>query len=77
VTTRLIALLAVALVLVLGTCLLDRDESAGEDLCLLATASTHGPDLGALRGLAGILALEPSGATPAFRLDLPEPPPKA
>jgi hypothetical protein len=77
VMTRLIALLGVALVLVLGTCLLDGAESPGEDLCLVVAAGMRVPELGAPRGLAGILAPESCAATPLFRLDLPAPPPKA
>ncbi len=75
--TRLTALFAVTLLLVLGTCLLDGSESAGEDLCLVVVAVTRAPDLGPPRGLVGMVALEPPGATPLFSLDLPAPPPKA
>jgi hypothetical protein len=75
--TRLAAVLLIGVVLILGTCLLDGDGPAGQELCLAFLAFTHGPDLGGPPGLTGTLVPALAHGIPLVRLDQVVPPPRA
>jgi hypothetical protein len=75
--TRVAAGLLVGMVLVLGICLLDGDEQAGQDLCLAFLMLAHASDVGHPLEPAGRLTPVPSHGAPLASLDRPVPPPRA
>jgi hypothetical protein len=74
---RAVTFLLMGLVLVLGTCLLDGDDPAGQDLCFAFLALTDGAELGCPLGLTGTLVRCSRTALQLVPLDRPVPPPRA
>jgi hypothetical protein len=74
---RAVIFLLIGLVLIAGTCLLDRDDPAGQDLCVAFLAVTAGAGFDCPLGVTGTLVPVRAREAVLVPLDRPVPPPRA